>query len=336
MTDLPMPETQRLSSPSPKESPSPAESSHFGQSLLPVLLHACDHRLSQVRWFRTDWQRGGALTGFGLWRAEDGSQHDAVVKMPVPPQELLWLKRLQPQTPEDPPVAPRLLAGDDQLSGYDLAWVIMECLHHGPLDSSWAGREFPLVLDALGRFQARSLAYPVDRPPRAEDWPAILKQARKEVKDQELPDAQRWNSALRSLQKMLPQVLKAWDGRDVRQWCHGDLHLGNAMTRRDEKEALALLFDMAEVRAGHWTEDAVYLEHLFWSHPSRLGGLDIPAEVVQRRKKHGLKLEPNWPHLVNIRRALLAASAPAALAEKGGRAKAAASLAMLEKSLKNL
>lgn len=336
MTDLPMPEIKHLSSPSPKESPSPAGSSHFGQSLLPVLLQACDHRLSDVRWFRTDWQRGGALTGFGKWRADDGARHEVVVKMPVPPQELLWLKRLQPRTPDDPHVAPRLMAGDDQLSGYDLAWVIMEGLHHGPLDSSWGGREFPLILDALGRFQARSLAYPVDRPPRTEDWAAILAQARKEIKDQELPESQRWNKALRALKKKLPQLLEEWDARDVRQWCHGDLHLGNAMTRKDEKEALALLFDMAEVRAGHWSEDAIYLEHLFWSQPSRLGKLDIPAEVVLRRKQHGLKLEPNWPHLVNIRRAMLAASAPAALAEKGGRAQAAASLGVLEKSLKNL
>ena len=42
----------------------PPTSALFGAQLEPVLHQACGGRLSPVRWFRTDWQHGGALTGY--------------------------------------------------------------------------------------------------------------------------------------------------------------------------------------------------------------------------------------------------------------------------------
>ena len=66
----------------------------FGANLEPALLEATDHRLSAIRWFRTDWQRGGALTGYAKYREEDGRDQAVVVKLPVPPGERQWLVRL--------------------------------------------------------------------------------------------------------------------------------------------------------------------------------------------------------------------------------------------------
>ena len=34
---------------------------HLAETLAPVLAKACEGRLSEVTWFRTDWQRGGAV-----------------------------------------------------------------------------------------------------------------------------------------------------------------------------------------------------------------------------------------------------------------------------------
>jgi len=36
----------------------------LGEGLEPILVAACDQQLSDIHWFRTSWQRGGALTAY--------------------------------------------------------------------------------------------------------------------------------------------------------------------------------------------------------------------------------------------------------------------------------
>jgi len=120
----------------------------FGTELEPVLHQACGGRLSAVRWFRTDWQRGGALTGHATYHTEDGQTRETVLKLPVPPRERYWLNQLQAHGE----VVPRIYAHGEQLNGYDLAWVVMEALPHGPLGPHWQGVEFDLLTEAAARF----------------------------------------------------------------------------------------------------------------------------------------------------------------------------------------
>jgi len=134
----------------------------FGAALEPVLLASCGGRLSAVSWFRTDWQRGGALTGYATFKDDDDTDHAVVVKLPVPPRERSWMVRLQ----DAGDVVPRVFAHGEALGGYDMAWVVMERLPHGPIGSAWGGAGFDLVTDAIGRFYAASA-----------DAPAACKQA---------------------------------------------------------------------------------------------------------------------------------------------------------------
>ncbi|MCX5659956.1 MAG: hypothetical protein NTW19_09575 [Planctomycetota bacterium] len=73
-------------------SPSPhaADSRPLGALLEPALRQTCGGRLSEVNWFRTDWQRGGALTGYATYRDDDGQPQPVVVKLP-PAAELVTL-----------------------------------------------------------------------------------------------------------------------------------------------------------------------------------------------------------------------------------------------------
>jgi len=103
--------------------------SSFGANLEPVLRQACQGLLSSVSWFRTDWQRGGAQTGYATYRDGDGVDHAVVVKLPIGPVEYRWLTRLG----DYPDVSPRVWAHGQSLGGYDMAWVAMERLEHGPL-----------------------------------------------------------------------------------------------------------------------------------------------------------------------------------------------------------
>lgn len=306
----------------------------FGSALLPALIRACDDRLSQVNWFRTSWQRGGALTGYGQYRNDSGQDEPVVVKMPVPPQERQWLDHLQPHRHEAGEVVPRLYASDTSLNGYDLAWVVMERLPHGPIDSTWQGAEVPLLVEAAGRFYAATHHTPPDDPPRQENWPDIIKRARRTARDHEIDEPKRWIAALKAFSKKQDKLLAKWDARPTNQWCHGDLHLANAMTRLAPPDGPALLFDLAGVHAGHWTEDAVYFEHLFWAAPHRIGDHNVAKLIAQRRKEHSLPGESDWPDLANIRRALLAASAPAYMRAEGDPRHTAAALGVLENSMK--
>ena len=74
----------------------------------------------------------------------------------------------------------------------------------------------------------------------------------------------------------------------------------------NESKTLRVLIDFARARPGHWVEDAVYFEHLFWSRRAALGGRKPCSLVARRRKQTGLPVDENWPQLASIRRAMLA------------------------------
>lgn len=312
---------------------SDAPATPFGAQLEPALLEACAGHLDHIHWFRTDWQRGGALTGYAVWKDETAGDQPVVAKLPVPPQELRWLRQLQADQHDHGEVVPRLFAGETALGGYDLAWVVMERLEHGPLGPAWDGQQWPLMCEALGRFYAVASAIPVNRRPPDEDWRNLTKRGRKAVKDQQLPHAQQWNAAYKKLEKKLSKSLDKWHSRDTMQWRHGDAHLANAMTRTAPPEGPALLFDFAEVKAGSWIEDAVYLEHLFWSRKDLVGDFKITSTIAKQRRALGLPIEDNWPDLTNIRRLLIAASVPAYMRHEGNPAQLDAALGILESTV---
>ncbi len=314
--------------PSPSVDPSPASPSLFGSALEPALREACGGKLSSVSWFRTDWQRGGALTGYAAYHAgENHNGHiECVVKLPVPPHERHWLVHLQ----DYDHVAPRLYAHGETLGDYDIAWVVMERIPHGPLGAAWNGREFDLLIDAAGRFYLAAADVPLRGRAQDRDWREALDRSRKVVRDHNLPHEQRWSQALKKAQKKLDAWIEAWEIRPVDQWCHGDLHLGNAMTRTNGPEGPAVLLDYAETRPGCWIEDAVYFEHLFWARRERLGDRKLCKMLARKRKELGLTVEDHWADLAATRRALIAMTTPGQLAFDGDPRHVEAALNVLE------
>ncbi len=298
----------------------------FGAALEPVLRQACDGRLSEVNWFRTDWQRGGAATGYAVYVDDAGESREVVVKLPVQPRERLWLERLQ--LVEN--VVPRLYAHGDQLNGYDIAWVVMQRVPYGPLGPAWGGAAFDLTIEAATRFYDAAAAYPVDREPIQKDWDNILATAREKVRRHSVANAQRWNKALKQAQQKLRQWLAIWRDRAIDQWCHGDLHLGNAMSLSPPPDGPAVLLDLAEVHPGNWIEDAVYFEHLYWARRDLLDGRRICKAIAHGRRERGLPVASDWARFADVRRALLAMSTPARLTTDGDPMHVAAALEVLE------
>lgn len=303
--------------------------SAFGTMLEPVLRKTLDDRLGKVRWFRTDWQRGGALTGYATYQDDQGNEHETVVKLPVPPRERRWMAHLQNHSD----VCPKLHAHGETLNGYDLAWVVMEKLEHGPLSQAWDGQEFDLLAEAAGRLYEATHDVPIDRPAPDRNWEAIHDKARQAARDGGMAEGQRWNKALKKAHRKLPDWLATWNERPIDTWCHGDLHLGNAMTRDPAPNGPALLFDFAQVHPGHWVEDAVYFEHLYWARKKRLGGRKLVKLIAKQRKQRGLPVDEHWPDLAQIKRALLAMATPAMLQHDGNPAHVAEALAVLERAV---
>lgn len=306
--------------------PSDMAGGAFGTMLGPVLQRMCNGRLSEIVWFRTDWQRGGAVTGYANWTDDDGVAQPVVVKMPVPPCERHWMVTLSSTD-----VCPIVYAHGEAVGGYDLAWIVMERLPHGPLGGAWGAAAFDLLIDAVGRFYEAAESHPRQGEPVHKDWNAILDKAREAVRANALPDEQRWGKALKRAHRKLKEWIKVWGDRPTDHWCHGDLHLGNAMTRDAPPQGPAMLFDFAHTRVGHWAEDAVYFEHLYWARRDKLDGRKLCKAIAHERKRRGLEMDKDWARFAEVKRALLAMSTPAMLEFDGDRAHVAAALEVLER-----
>jgi hypothetical protein len=285
----------------------------LARALEPVLQKQCLDQLEPIRWFRTDWQRGGAATGFSTWTHEDGRTEEVVVKFPVVLRELRWTRRMQ----DCNGVVPKLFASGVGLGGYDLAWIIIERIPHGPLGKHWDDNIIQRISGAAAAFTSAAREFPVDQRGRREDWSDLLAKAKKSIRTNKIDDLAKWKKMHKWFSKTLDDILDIWRARHTRQWLHGDLHLANSMCRSEKSDAPVCLIDLAEVHAGHWVEDAIYLERQLWGHHSRLESSNPLNTMAYARKAIGLKVTDDYHELANIRRLLLAATAPAFMQSEG-------------------
>ena len=306
--------------------PPTTDSLTLGASLGPALADHCQGRLSHIEWFRSTWQHGGAATGFATWRESDGQETEVVVKVPVGPVEFRWTVNLAANDAERGgsrgKPTPRVLAWGDSLAGYDLAWLVMERLDGQTLSHGWCRENLEdLVLAAARLHASAARMMPVAMAPPPPDWDRLIHRAREVARRSELPEAQHWNESVKKVQKVLPRLAAKWLARPVDSWCHGDLHPGNAMRRRGTVDgngrAECVLIDLALVHAGHWVEDAVYLERQLWGHPEGLFGVHIVSQLARYRRELGLPTEGDYGAVANLRRVLMAACAPAYLEHEG-------------------
>ena len=305
--------------------------SSLASSLEPALRKQTNNRVDNIHWFRTDWQRGGAATGFATWAGEDG-QTDVVIKLPVNQRELIWTRKMQGPCG----VVPLLFASGEQLNGYDLTWMIIERFPVGPLGKHWEENNIPRIAEAAARFTQTASEFPVDQEGRREDWAMLIKTAKKSVRENHIENEIAWKKMHTLLTKKLDNLMEIWRARRIDQWLHGDLHFANAMCRSDEADAKVALIDLAEVHAGHWVEDAVYLERQLWGFKSRLKATKPVPTMASARRKNGMRVDDDYHTLVDVRRLMLAATAPAFMQSEGDPRYLASCLVQFQNALDRL
>lgn len=265
---------------------------------------------------------------------------DVVVKVPVNPREHRWTSLVGDHDGGPEHCTPRVLAHGLELGGYDLAWLVIEKLDGAPLNRSLSKDTIEDLLLAAARWyvrsaKARSIA---DAPAQKdEDWPAMFDRARQIVKAAGIAESQRWNEALHRVQRSADALVTRWRARPINTWCHGDLHPGNAMRRSPVPGAACrppcVLIDLALVHPGHWVEDAVYLERLYWAKPELLAGVKPVSTVAKNLRDLKAIGAEDYSELANLRRVLMAASVPLYLEHEGHPKYVQAALLMLEKTL---
>ena len=96
------------------------------------------------------------------------------------------------------------------------------------------------------------------------------------------------------------------------------------------------LVDLALTHAGHWVEDAVYLEHLFWGHDEKLFGVKPVKQMRRLRKERGLRVGEDDSVLADIKRLLIASTTPGFLKVGGDTLHAHGALVVAEGLVKRL
>ena len=309
--------------------PDVADAQDLAHELAPVLRQTCSGCLGPISWFRSTWQHGGAATGYADWTNATGQTQQVVVKLPVGFTEYFWTTRLSQGDTQGS--TPRVIASGDALGHYDLAWLVIERIAGKTLGSDLASERVMALLHAAADLHRRAacVRQVSDRDtPSPPNWGQIIGKAREAVVDNHIPHEQRWTDALKRVGRHVESLVAQWRMRTIDTWCHGDLHPGNAIV--DGQNRLVLI-DLGLVHAGHWVEDAVYLERQYWGHADLLHGVKPVSAMARIRRTLGLELGEDYSRVADLRRLLMAACVPAFLGREGTPAYVEAALGIVER-----
>ena len=163
----------------------------------------------------------------------------------------------------------------------EINWVAFERIPWGPLGPLYQGREFDYLIDAGVRFQ--SIARDIEPRHLRTVTLASLRRAIELGSKGGAPGPV--DAILERLEPSWQSVVASC-GTEV---CHGDLHLGNGLTRVRPPSGPVVLIDFSPVRQP-WCFDAAYLEALNSGDPSRPNAVGIVARTAGRRRAMGLSV----------------------------------------------
>lgn len=213
---------------------------------------------------------------------DSASDLPVVIKVGVSEAEMYWTAHL---SSANPTLFPKLFAVDHLPVRADrgaTGFIATEKIPYPLIGPDWEGRQSGMLLDAVAAFYQAAQSVPthhVSPLPLAEvkrwvdggsknppgDWRGVRDHAGEDYA---------W------LQRSCPFEV-----------CHGDLHVGNALSRTPPPDGIALLIDLNPILQP-WVFDAAWVEVCAWSDHRRRGTGYTIRRLAERRSRLGLPALP--------------------------------------------
>ncbi len=214
---------------------------------------------------------------------EISTGRQAVIKVDVDEAEIYWTVQLTSAAPD---LFPALLAADHLVSPSGsgrIGFIAWERLPHTLIGPNWEGRQVDLMLDAAARFyQAARTVEPLHLP--CCSWDKMRRELEEGCRKNPPGDWRRVLAHAEQDQSWLSQAFAF-------EVCHGDLHVGNALTRTAPPNGPALLIDLNPVLQP-WIFDAAWVEVCQWKDLLRRGPEHTVQYLADRRLALGLDVPP--------------------------------------------
>lgn len=206
-----------------------------------------------------------------------------VIKVGVAEAEMYWTKHLSSAAPD---LFPKLFTVGHlpaQADGEEPGFIVSERIPYTLTGPTWEGKQRDMLLDAGALFHQ-----------------AARNVVTRHVAPLPISEVKRWlpdgcsNNPPGDWQSIQAHAEEdyAW----LRQACpfevcHGDLHVGNALSRTPPPDGTALLIDLNPVLQP-WVFDAAWVEVVAWGDHSRLGTGYTIRRLAERRTSLGLDVLP--------------------------------------------
>ena len=206
-----------------------------------------------------------------------------VIKVGVTEAEMYWTAHL---SSAGPALFPKLFAVDYLPARADrqqTCFIVSERIPYTLIGSAWEGRQTDMLLDAVAAFYqaARSVV------PRHISSLSIGEVQRWLTEGCSKNPPGDWRSVLDHAEENYAWLLQNCPF----EVCHGDLHVGNALSRTPPPDGIALLIDLNPILQP-WVFDAAWVEVWAWGDSPRRGTGYTVRQLAGRRSGLGLGVLP--------------------------------------------
>jgi len=212
-----------------------------------------------------------------------GADLPVVIKVGVTEAEMYWTAHL---SSANPGLFPELFAVDHLPSRKGrgpLGFIASERIPYTLIGPAWDGRQTEMLLDAVAAFYQATQSVPAHyiSPLR------LAEVQRRPAEGCSKNPPGDWRGVFDHVEEDY-----AWLQRSCPfEVCHGDLHVGNALSRTPPPDGTALLIDLNPILQP-WVFDAAWVEVCAWSDHRRRGTGYTIRQLAARRSSLGLPALP--------------------------------------------
>lgn len=213
---------------------------------------------------------------------ETSTGRQVVIKVGVTEAEMYWTEHL---SSADAVLFPKLFAVDRlpaRAGREPLGFIATERIPYTLIGPAWEGRQPDMLLDAVAAFYQVAQSIPTHHVS-----PLPLAEVKRWVDGSSKNPPGDWRGVQDHAEEDHAWLLQNCPF----EVCHGDLHVGNALSRTPPPDGTALLIDLNPVLQP-WVFDAAWVEVCAWGDHRRRGTGYTIRQLAERRSSLGLPALP--------------------------------------------